>query len=106
LEALFFGASLSGLPNRMRHDICWSAPGFSLCQLTGPAHRRPVLHLHAGKVRGRLYWHLHGALDMLLVLTTSLMAKGAAEVTLLIVLYGTQAIGRNLFSLLGSRMLG
>ena len=59
-----------------------------------------------GKLAGAFIGIYAARLDTPLVLTTGLMAKGVAEIALLIVLYETQVINHDVFSLLVLLMLG
>ena len=122
LGALLFGASLSGLPNRMRHDVMpgmrsiaeglfvplfFASAGLhlnlSFTQLARSDHCRASFHPHVGQTCRRLYWHLRGAAGHPpLVLTTGLMAKGVAEIALLIVLYETEVISHDVFFTAGA----
>lgn len=125
LGALLFGAALSGLPNRMRRDIMpgmrsiaeglfvplfFASAGlhldFSFASLPAKTIAALVLIPMLGKLAGAFMGIYVARLDTPLVLTTGLMAKGVAEIALLIVLYETGVIGHDVFSLLVLLMLG
>lgn len=125
LGALLFGASLSGLPNRMRHDVMpgmrsiaeglfvplfFASAGlhlsFSFTSLPGQTIAALLFIPMLGKLAGAYIGIYAARLDTPFVLTTGLMAKGVAEIALLIVLYETQVISHDVFSLLVLLMLG
>ena len=125
LGALLFGASLSGLPHRMRRDIMpgmrsiaeglfvplfFASAGlhldFSFASLSGGTIIALVFIPMLGKFAGAFISIYLARLDTPLVLATGLMAKGVAEIALLIVLYETGVIGHDAFSLLVLIMLG
>ena len=125
LGALLFGASLSGLPNRMRHDVMpgmrsvaeglfvplfFASAGLhldlSFASLPGQTIAALLFIPMFGKLAGAFVSIYVARLDTPLVLTTGLMAKGVAEIALLIVLYETQVISHDVFSLLVLLMLG
>lgn len=125
LGALLFGASLSGLPNRMRREIMpgmrsmaeglfvplfFASAGlhldFSFASLPATTIVALVFIPMLGKLAGAFIGIYMARLDTPLVLTTGLMAKGVAEIALLIVLYETGVIGHDVFSLLVLIMLG
>ena len=125
LGALLFGASLSGLPNRMRRDIMpgmrsiaeglfvplfFASAGlhldFSFASLPAETIAALVLIPMLGKLAGAFISIYVARLDTPFVLTTGLMAKGVAEIALLIVLYESGVIGHDVFSLLVLLMLG
>ena len=125
LGALLFGASLSGLPNRMRHDVMpgmrsiaeglfvplfFASAGLhlnlSFASLPGQTIAALLFIPMLGKLAGAFICIYAARLDTPLVLTTGLMAKGVAEIALLIVLYETQVISHDVFSLLVLLMLG
>ena len=125
LGALLFGASLSGLPNRMRRDIMpgmrsiaeglfvplfFASAGlhldFSFASLPAKTIAALVFIPMLGKLAGAFISIYMARLDTPLVLTSGLMAKGVAEIALLIVLYETGVIGHDVFSLLVLIMLG
>ena len=125
LGALLFGASLSGLPHRMRRDIMpgmrsiaeglfvplfFASAGlhldFSFASLSGGTIVALVFIPMLGKFAGAFISIYMARLDTPLVLATGLMAKGVAEIALLIVLYETGVIGHDAFSLLVLIMLG
>ena len=125
LGALLFGAALSGMPYQVRRDI---APGMrSVAEglfvplffaaaglhLSLSFTELPLLTIAAlvlvplvGKFAGALIGALVARLDTPFALATGLMAKGVAEVALLLVLLETGVIGRDLFSLLVLIMFG
>ena len=125
LGALLFGAALSGMPYQVRRDIApgmrsaaeglfvplfFAAAGLHMSQsFTG----LPVLTIAAlvfvplvGKFAGALIGALVARLDTPFALATGLMAKGVAEVALLLVLLETGVIGQDVFSLLVLIMFG
>ena len=125
LGALLFGASLSGLPHRMRQDIMpgmrsiaeglfvplfFASAGlhldFSFASLSGTTIAALVFIPLLAKFAGAFIPIYVARLDTPLVLATGLMAKGVAEIALLIVLYETGVIGHDAFSLLVLVMLG
>ena len=125
LGALLFGAALSGMPYQVRRDI---APGMRsaaeglfvpLFFAAAGLHMSmsftalPVLTIGAlvfvplvGKFAGALIGALVARLDTPFALATGLMAKGVAEVALLLVLLETGVIGQDVFSLLVLIMFG
>ena len=125
LGALLFGAALSGMPYQVRRDI---APGMRsaaeglfvpLFFAAAGLHMSlsftelPVLTIAAlvvvplaGKFAGALIGALVARLDTPFALATGLMAKGVAEVALLLVLLETGVIGQDVFSLLVLIMFG
>ena len=125
LGALLFGAALSGMPYQVRRDIApgmrsaaeglfvplfFAAAGLHMSlSFTG----LPVLTIAAlvfvplvGKFAGALIGALVARLDTPFALATGLMAKGVAEVALLLVLLETGVIGQDVFSLLVLIMFG
>ncbi len=119
LGALLFGASLSGLPNRMRHDIMpglrstaeglfvplfFASAGlhldFSFVGLPAPTVAALLFVPMLGKLAGAYIGIVLARLDTPLVLTTGLMAKGVAEIALLLVLLETGVLDQSIFSLL------
>lgn len=125
LGALLFGASLSGLPDRMRRDVMpgmrsvaeglfiplfFASAGlhldFSFASLPAATIAALLFIPLLGKLAGAFISIYMARLDTPLVLTTGLMAKGVAEIALLIVLYETGVIGHDVFSLLVLIMLG
>ena len=122
LGALLFGAALSGMPYQVRRDIApgmrsvaeglfvplfFAAAGLhlslSFTELPGVTIAALVLVPLVGKFAGALIGALVARLDTPFALATGLMAKGVAEVALLLV---TGAIGRDVFSLLVLIMFG
>ncbi len=125
LGALLFGAALSGLPNRMREDIMpgmrstaeglfvplfFASAGlyldFSFIDL-------PVFTIAAllfvpmgGKILASLVGTFLARLDTPIVLSAGLMGKGVAEIALLLVLFDTKVIEKDIFSLLVIIMFG
>ena len=125
LGALLFGAALSGMPHQVRRDIApgmrsvaeglfvplfFAAAGLhlslSFTELPGVTIAALVLVPLVGKFAGALIGALVARLDTPFALATGLMAKGVAEVALLLVLLETGAIGRDVFSLLVLIMFG
>ena len=125
LGALLFGAALSGMPHQVRRDIApgmrsaaeglfvplfFAAAGLhmslSFTELPALTIAALVLVPLVGKFAGALIGALVARLDTPFALATGLMAKGVAEVALLLVLLETGVIGRDLFSLLVLIMFG
>ena len=119
LGALLFGASLSGLPNRMRQDIMpgmrsaaeglfvplfFASAGLhldlSFTNLPVETIAALVLIPLLGKLAGAFIGTYVARLDTPFVLATGLMAKGVAEIALLLILLETGVIGHDIFSLL------
>ena len=119
LGALLFGASLSGLPNRMRQDIMpgmrsaaeglfvplfFASAGLhldlSFTSLPVETIAALVLIPLLGKLAGAFIGTYVARLDTPFVLATGLMAKGVAEIALLLILLETGVIGHDVFSLL------
>ena len=119
LGALLFGASLSGLPNRMRQDIMpgmrsaaeglfvplfFASAGLhldlSFTSLPVETIAALVLIPLLGKLAGAFIGTYVARLDTPFVLATGLMAKGVAEIALLLILLETGVIGHDIFSLL------
>ena len=119
LGALLFGASLSGLPNRMRQDIMpgmrsaaeglfvplfFASAGLhldlSFTNLPVETIAALVLIPLLGKLAGAFIGTYVARLDTPFVLATGLMAKGVAEIALLLILLETGVIGQDVFSLL------
>ena len=125
LGALLFGAALSGMPYQVRRDIApgmrSTAEGFfvplffaaaglnlslSFTELPGLTIAALVLVPFIGKFAGALLGAGVARLEAPFALATGLMAKGVAEVALLLVLFKTGAIGDDIFSLLVLIMFG
>ena len=125
LGALLFGAALSGMPHQVRRDIApgmrsvaeglfvplfFAAAGLhmslSFTELPALTIAALVVVPLIGKFAGALIGALVARLDTPFALATGLMAKGVAEVALLLVLLETGVIGRDLFSLLVLIMFG
>ena len=119
LGALLFGSALSGLPYQVRRDIVPGmrgiAEGFFIplffaaagLQLSISFIELPILTIAAlvivpfiGKFAGALIGALVTRQDMPFTLATGMMAKGVAEIALLLVLLETGVIGPSIFSLL------
>ena len=124
LGALLLGAALSRLPYQVRREIVpgmrsvadglfvplfFSSAGLylSLSFTTFPAWTIVALVVVplAGKFAGASIGALAARLDMPVAVATGLMAKGVAEIALLLVLLKTGVIGRDVFSLLVLIML-
>ncbi len=124
LGALLFGAALSGLPYHVRRDIIpgmrSTAEGLFVPLFFASAGLHlslsftalPVWTIAAlvvipliGKFAGAFIGAFVTRLDMPFALATGLMAKGAAEMALLLVLLEIDAIGHAVFSLLVLIML-
>ncbi len=119
LGALLFGAALSGLPHQLRRDI---GPGMRSAaeglfvplffasaglHLSMSFTTLPPLTIAAlvvvplvGKFAGSLIGAFVSRLERPLPLATGLMAKGVAEVALLLVMLETGILGTDVFSLL------
>ena len=125
LGALLFGAALSGMPYQVRRDIApgmrsaaeglfvplfFAAAGLhlslSFTELPGLTIAALVFVPLVGKFAGALIGALVARLDTPFALATGLMAKGVAEVALLLVLLETEVIGQDVFSLLVLIMFG
>ena len=125
LGALLFGASLSGLPNRTRQDIMpgmkSTAEGLFVPLFFASAGLRldfsfiglPLETIAAlvaipllGKLAGAFIGTYVARLDTPFVFSTGLMAKGVAEIALLLILLETGVIGQDVFSLLVFIMFG
>ncbi len=125
LGALLFGAALSGMPYQVSRDISpgmrSTAEGFfvplffaaaglhlslSFTELPGLTIAALALVPFAGKFFGALLGALVARLETPFALATGLMAKGVAEVALLLVLFETGVIGDDIFSLLVLIMFG
>ena len=125
LGALLFGASLSGLPRRMRADIMpgirsiadglfvpllFASAGlyldWSFTALPAATIVAVAVIPFAGKFAGAIIGTYLARLDTPVVLATGLMAKGVAEIALLLVLLETGVIPREVFSLLALIMFG
>ena len=119
LGALLFGAALSGLPYQLRRDIVpgmrSTAEGFFVplffasagLHLSLSFTELPLVTIAAlvaipllGKFAGSLIGAFVSRLEMPFALATGLMAKGVAEVALLLVMLETGIIGKDIFSLL------
>jgi len=124
LGALLFGAALSKLPYHVRRDVVpgmrstaeglfvplfFSSAGLhlSLSFTELPVCTIPALVIIplAGKFAGALIGAVVARLDKPLALATGLMAKGIAEMALLLVLLQIGVIGHDVFSLLVLIML-
>ena len=125
LGALLFGAALSGMPYQVRRDIApgmrsvaeglfvplfFAAAGLhlslSFTEIPALTIAALVLVPLIGKFVGALVGALVARLDTPFALATGLMAKGVAEVALLLVLLETGVIGTDVFSLLVLIMFG
>ncbi|MCY4470862.1 MAG: cation:proton antiporter [Thiotrichales bacterium] len=125
LGALLFGAALSGMPYQVRRDVVpgmrsvaeglfvplfFAAAGLhmSMSFVALPAWTIVALVIVplVGKFAGALIGALVARLDTPFALATGLMAKGVAEVALLLVLLETGVLGQDVFSLLVLIMFG
>ena len=125
LGALLFGASLSGLPKRVRSDIMpgirsmadglfvpllFASAGlyldWSFSALPTATIAAVVVIPCVGKFVGALIGTYLARLDNPVVLATGLMAKGVAEIALLLVLLESGVLAREVFSLLVLIMFG
>ena len=119
LGALLFGAALSGLPYQLRRDIVpgmrstaeglfvplfFASAGLHLSLSFTELPLATIAALVAipllGKFAGSLIGAFVSRLEMPFALATGLMAKGVAEVALLLVMLETGIIGEDIFSLL------
>ncbi len=119
LGALLFGAALSGLPHQLRRDIVpgmrSAAEGLFVPLFFASAGLHlsysftdlPVVTIAAlvavpllGKFAGSLIGAFVSRLERPFVLATGLMAKGVAEIALLLVMLESGIIGDDIFSLL------
>ena len=119
LGALLFGAALSGLPHQLRRDIVpgmrstaeglfvplfFASAGlhlsFSFTELPLATIAALVAVPLLGKFAGSLIGAFVSRLEMPFALATGLMAKGVAEIALLLVMLETGIIGDDIFSLL------
>ena len=124
IGALLFGAALSGLPHQLKVDIMpgmrsvagglfvplfFASAGlhFSLAFTNLPPWTIVALVLVplAAKVAGALIGSYLARLEMVLPMAAGLMAKGVAEVALLLVLFQHGDISREVFSLMVLVML-
>ena len=125
IGALVLGASVSGLPHRMRADILpgvrraadalvvplfFAAAGLhldlSFLALPAATIAAVVCIPLAGKFAGALVGARLAGLDTPFAVATGQMAKGATEIALLVVLLESGAIGGEVFSLLVLVMFG
>ncbi|MYD72141.1 MAG: CBS domain-containing protein [Acidobacteria bacterium] len=125
LGALLFGAAHSGLPHRMRRDIMpgirsiadglfvpllFASAGLYLDLSFTALPAATIIAVAAvpigGKFAGALIGTYLARLDTPVVLAVGLMAKGVAEIALLLVLLETGMITREVFSLLAFIMFG
>ena len=119
LGALLFGSALSGLPYQVRRDIApgmrsiaegffiplfFAAAGLhlslSFIELPALTIAALVIVPFVGKFAGALIGAYVTRQDMPFTLATGMMAKGVAEIALLLVLFETGAISSSIFSLL------
>ena len=119
LGALLFGSALSGLPYQVRRDIVpgmrsiaegffiplfFAAAGLhlslSFIELPALTIAALVIVPFVGKFAGALLGAYVTRQDLPFTLATGMMAKGVAEIALLLVLLETGAIGPSVFSLL------
>ena len=125
LGALLFGAALSGLPRQVRRDILpgirsvgeglfvplfFASAGLYFSMSFTNLPTATIIALVAVPIAGKFVGAFVGTyatrLDNPLALGTGLMAKGVAEIALLLVLLENDIIGRDLFSLLVLVMFG
>ena len=125
LGALLFGAALTGLPHQVRRDVLpgirsvgeglfvplfFASAGlyFSMSFTNLPLDTIAVLVVVplAGKFVGAFVGTYAARLDNALALAVGLMAKGVAEIALLLVLLERKMIGPEVFSLLVLIMCG
>ena len=125
IGALLFGSALSGLPQRVRRDIMpgmrsaseglfvplfFASAGMhidlSFTDLPGTTIAALVLVPLVGKFAGAFASTYVTRLDAPFTLATGLMAKGVAEIALLVILLENGVIEQSVFSLLVLIMLG
>lgn len=125
IGALLFGAALSGMPHRVRLDIMpglrstteglfvplfFASAGLSVdlsfTELSAGTIAAVVAVAVLGKAAGAFAGPFAARLDTPFALGMGLMAKGVAEIALLLVLFETGAISQALFSLLVIIMFG
>ena len=125
IGALLFGTALSGLPQRVRVDIMpgmrsaseglfvplfFAAAGLKLdlsfLDLPGTTIAALVLVPLLGKFAGSFISTYVTRLEAPFALATGLMAKGVAEIALLVVMLESGVIGQDVFSLLVLIMFG
>ena len=125
LGALLFGASLSSLPRQVRQDVLpgirstaeglfvplfFASAGLHLSLSFTAMPLWTIIALVAVPVLGKLLGAAVGAfitrLEISLPLAAGLMAKGAAEIALLLLFFNAGIIGQDLFSLLVLIMFG
>ena len=125
LGALLFGAALSRLPHQIRRELIpgmrsaadglfvplfFSSAGLYLSTSFTTLHTGTIVALIAIPVVGKFVGAALGAavarIERPLVAATGLMAKGVAEIALLLVLRETGLVGADVFSLLVLIMLG
>lgn len=123
LGALFFGAALAGIPHRLRHEVMpgirsmahglfiplfFASAGLyldlSFLSLPITTVLSLVMVTVFGKMAGAMLAAQIVRMGPLLPLASSLMAKGAAETALLLVMLEAGLLGRELFSLLVAMM--
>ena len=125
LGALLFGAALSTLPYQVRRDIMPGMKGtaeglfvplffasaglhFNLDFLDLPAQTILVLALIPliGKIAASFVSTYITRIEQPLAIATGLMAKGVAEIALLLLMFNTGAISQSVYSLLAIVMFG
>ena len=125
LGALLFGAALSGLPHRMRVDIMpgmrstaeglfvplfFASAGlyltFTFIDLPPMLILGLVFVPMVGKIIASFVGTYIARLDTPIVMSVGLMGKGVAEIALLLVLFQTEVIEEDVFSLLVIIMFG
>ena len=125
IGALLFGAALSGLPQKVRGEIMpgmrsasdglfvplfFASAGLhvdlSFTELPGATIAALVLVPLLGKFAGSFISTYVTRLDAPFALTTGLMAKGVAEIALLVVMLNNGVIEKSVFSLLVLIMFG
>ena len=125
IGALLFGTALSGLPQRVRVDILpgmrsaseglfvplfFASAGLqfdlSFLELPGSTIAALVLVPLVGKFAGSFISTYITRLEAPFTLATGLMAKGVAEIALLVVMLESGVIGQGVFSLLVLIMFG
>ena len=119
IGALLFGAALSGIPSQVRHDVMpgmrstaeglfvplfFASAGLymdlSFLDLPALTITALVVFPLLGKFLGAFIGTFVARLDKPLALATGLMAKGVAEIALLLLLLEFEVIERDVFSLL------
>jgi len=124
LGALLFGSALAGIPHRLRHEVMpgmrstahglfiplfFASAGLyldlSFLSLPITATLSLVMVTIFGKMAGALLASRIARVGQTLPMTSGLMAKGVAEIALLLVMFYSGLIGRDMLSLLVAIMV-